>query len=65
MFNSIFQLNGQPEANGAITSSSSQCSIAARDGANLVRLELSKPHHAEKDEEPESPTLGYGEICVL
>ncbi|XP_044954827.1 MADS-box transcription factor 23-like isoform X1 [Hordeum vulgare subsp. vulgare] len=53
------KLNGQPEANSrAITSSSSQSSIAARDGATSIRLELSQPHHAERDEEPESPTLG-------
>lgn len=55
----LAKLNGQPEANSrAITSSSSQSSIAARDGATSIRLELSQPHHAERDEEPESPTLG-------
>lgn len=65
LINSVFQLNGQPEANRAITSSSSQCSISARDGANPVRLELNQPHHEERDEQPESPTLWYGEIFVL
>ncbi|XP_048566156.1 MADS-box transcription factor 23-like isoform X2 [Triticum urartu] len=59
------KLNGKPEANEVITSSSSRRSIAARDGANLVHLELSQPHHAERYEEPESPTLWYGEIYVL
>ncbi|KAF6982085.1 hypothetical protein CFC21_000521 [Triticum aestivum] len=50
------KLNGQAEVNGTITSSSSEYYIAARE--DPVRLELSYPDHAERDEQPESPTLG-------
>ncbi|KAM3406394.1 hypothetical protein ACQJBY_000468 [Aegilops geniculata] len=50
------KLNGEAEVNGTITSSSSQYSTAARE--DPVRLELSHPDHAERDEQPESPMLG-------
>ncbi|XP_020165069.1 MADS-box transcription factor 23 isoform X2 [Aegilops tauschii subsp. strangulata] len=49
------KLNGQVEVNETITSSSSQYNIAAR--ADPVCLQVSHPHHAERDEQPESPTL--------
>uniref|UniRef100_M8BD65 MADS-box transcription factor 27 n=1 Tax=Aegilops tauschii TaxID=37682 RepID=M8BD65_AEGTA len=52
------KLNGEAEVNGTITSSSSQYSTAARE--DPVRLELSHPDHAERDEQPELPMLGYG-----
>ncbi|EMS49238.1 MADS-box transcription factor 27 [Triticum urartu] len=54
------KLNGQAEVNGTITSSSSEYYIAARE--DPVRLELSYPDHAERDEQPESPTLGYDKV---
>ncbi|XP_020165067.1 MADS-box transcription factor 57 isoform X3 [Aegilops tauschii subsp. strangulata] len=50
------KLNGEAEVNGTITSSSSQYSTAARE--DPVRLELSHPDHAERDEQPELPMLG-------
>ncbi|XP_044954849.1 MADS-box transcription factor 23-like isoform X4 [Hordeum vulgare subsp. vulgare] len=49
------KLNRQVEVNGIITSSTSQYNIAAR--IDPVHLELSHPDHAERNEQPQSPTL--------
>ncbi|XP_044437341.1 MADS-box transcription factor 23 [Triticum aestivum] len=57
------KLNGQVEVNETITSSSSQYNIAAR--ADPVCLQVSHPHHAERDEQPESPTLWYGKVYIF